>query len=116
MWDGRVGSRPTKIRLPRLDGAALLCLFCGCQPSSALSVSLKSRIILPVHRLAHTVSVGVIRKTEYTARLAHSRQMSAVFPGIGLCAVARQVARPVITEIRHIGVSVADICFQCSYK
>ena len=69
----------------------------------------------PVDRLGNALAIGIVAIGDAAAALAHGRQLAAVLPGVGPCAVGQGIAYgivgdgfPVICcqQVRPIGVAV----------
>ena len=68
-----------------------------------------------VDRLGNAFSVGIVAVGDATAALAHGRQLTAMLPGIGPCAVGQGIAYGIVgdglpierrQQVRPIGVAV----------
>ena len=68
-----------------------------------------------VDRLGNALAVGIVAVGDAAAGLAHGRQLAAVLPGIGPCAVGQGIAYGVVgnglpierrQQVRPIGVAV----------
>mgnify|MGYP007063232672 CR=1 FL=1 len=77
---------------------------------------LKLSVRCAVDRLGNALAVGIVAVGDAAAALAHGRQLAAVLPGVGPCAVGQGIAYgivgdgfPVIRrqQVRPIGVAVS---------
>ena len=68
-----------------------------------------------VDRLGNTLAVGIVAVGDATAGCAHGRQLTAMLPGVGPCAVGQRIAYGVVgdglpierrQQVRPIGVAV----------
>ena len=68
-----------------------------------------------VDRLGNALAIGIVAIGDAAAALAHGRQLAAVLPGIGPCAVGQGIAYGVVgnglpierrQQVRPIGVAV----------
>ena len=72
-----------------------------------------------VDRLGNALAVGIVAVGDAAAGLAHGRQLAAVLPGVGPCAVGQGIAYGVVgdglpverrQQVRPIGVAVGVGC------
>ena len=72
-----------------------------------------------VDRLGNALAIGIVAVGDAAAALAHRRQLAAVLPGVGPCAVGQGVAYGVVgdgfpvirrQQVRPIGVAVSIGC------
>ena len=68
--------------------------FLAVSPVMRLKLSVRRT----VGRLGNTLAVGVVAIGDAAAALAHGRQLAAVLPGIGPCAVGQGVAYGVVGD------------------
>ena len=68
-----------------------------------------------VDRLGNALAIGIVAVGDAAAALAHGRQLTAVLPGVGPCAVGQGIAYGVVgnglpierrQQVRPIGVAV----------
>ena len=68
-----------------------------------------------VDRLGNVLAVGIVAVGDAAAALAHGRQLTAVLPGVGPCAVGQGIAYGIVgdglpierrQQVRPIGVAV----------
>ena len=52
----------------------------------------------PVDRLGNALAIGIVAIGDAAAALAHGRQLAAVLPGVGPCAVGQGVAYGVVGD------------------
>ena len=80
---------------------------------------LKLSVRCAVDRLGNALAVGVVAVGDAAAALAHGRQLAAMLPGIGPCAVGQGIAYGVVgdglpierrQQVRPIGVAVSIGC------
>ena len=91
--------------------------FCGERDSVAVRpvMRLKLSVRCAVDRLGNALAVGIVAVGDAAAALAHGRQLAAVLPGVGPCAVGQGIAYGVVgdglpierrQQVRPIGVAV----------
>ena len=77
---------------------------------------LKLSVRCAVDRLGNALVVGIVAVGDAAAALAHRRQLAAVLPGVGPCAVGQEIAYGVVgdglpierrQQVRPIGVAAA---------
>ena len=89
--------------------------FLAVSPVMRLKLSVRRT----VGRLGNTLAVGVVAIGDAAAALAHGRQLAAMLPGVGPCAVGQGIAYGVVgdglpierrQQVRPIGVAVGIGC------